>query len=107
MLIDRASMDSVGVLTNFDVGYWTEFVLNGRIRRTVDASRITTTKKVSARRAGDFLVYMVIALALAGGTTWYADSHYERTDSDVFMKWGGLAMNTLLILASTSLATRS
>jgi len=50
----------------------------------------------SRQRAADFGIYVVIALACAAGLVWYASA--SGTDgADSLGRWGGLAINTILL----------
>ena len=48
------------------------------------------------RRILDFAVYIVIGLGLCAAALWYA-SNSDEGGADRFAKWGGLAVNTLLL----------
>lgn len=47
-------------------------------------------------RLGDFALYILIATALALGAIWSAD-RFEVITHEVFLRWGGLGINTLLL----------
>jgi hypothetical protein len=47
-------------------------------------------------RAGDFGIYIGIAIAIAAGLIWYA-SVSGPNGSDLFGRWGGLMANTLVL----------
>lgn len=50
----------------------------------------------SRQRAGDFAIYIAIALACAAGLVWYASTS-GANGADSLGRWGGLAVNTILL----------
>jgi hypothetical protein len=53
-------------------------------------------KTRSARRIRDFAAYIAIGLVCCIGALWYA-SESGADGADRFARWGGLALNTLLL----------
>lgn len=61
-------------------------------------------KRTLAKRIGDFLIYIAIALALACVAIWLAGR--AEIDSNAFIKWGGLVANTLVLFGSNAVSHR-
>ncbi len=47
-------------------------------------------------RAGDIAVYIAAAVAFAAGLVWYASASGPN-GADLFVRWGGLALNTAIL----------
>jgi hypothetical protein len=55
---------------------------------------------MTARRVGDFVVYIIIGVAFALAIAWGA-IHSSESGAEIFGKWGGLLVNTLIVFGYT------